>query len=40
MIKYIIKNLPLPNNDIVDIIYSYLDLLVELKRKRRFGLND
>ena len=39
MIKYIIKNLPLPN-DIVDNIYSYLDLLVEIKKKRRFGLND
>jgi hypothetical protein len=32
MIKYIIKNLPLPN-DIIDNIYSYLDLLVEIKRK-------
>jgi len=32
MIKYIIKNLPLPN-DIIDNIYSYLDLLIEIKKK-------
>ena len=34
MIKYIIKNLSLPN-DIVDNIYSYLDLLVEIKKKEK-----
>ena len=34
MIKYIIKNLPLPN-DIIDNIYSYLDLLVEIKKKEK-----
>ena len=34
MIKYIIKNLPLPN-DIIDNIYSYLDLLVEIKKTEK-----
>ena len=34
MIKYIIKNLPLPF-DIIDNIYSYIDLLVEVKNIKK-----
>lgn len=35
MIKYLLKNLNLPI-ELINIIYSYVDLLVEIKKQKRF----
>lgn len=35
MIKYLLKNLKLPI-ELINVIYSYVDLLVEIKQPKRF----
>ena len=35
MIKYVLKNLPLPM-ELIDIIYSYIDLLTEIKESKKY----